>query len=98
MNPAPNKEHTMTTYEAVTLRDGKVIKLAHYNIDRGDHVDSYPDIMVRTRTGTKVHKGSPGSSVTNCGVWLRTNGSRYKVIPAMVNSANLCEKCYPGRA
>lgn len=32
-------------------------------------------ILVKTRSGKKVHSGSPGSSVTRCGHWLKVNGS-----------------------
>lgn len=81
----------MTELREVSTSDGVTVKLASYTYDRGDHVDTYTDIMVRTRTGKKVHRGSDGSSVTCCGVWLRSNGSYFKVDPARVHSAQLCD-------
>lgn len=62
---------------------------------------AYPhmDILVRTRTGRKVHVGSPGSSVTRCGVWLKVDGSAMAVRNADVirgigtGSVELCENC-----
>lgn len=84
-----------TTYEKVTLRDGRTVTLATYHVQREDHVEDHPDLMIRTRTGKKVHKGSAGSSVTHCGHWLKVNGERMRVNPSQVHSANLCEHCYP---
>ncbi len=56
---------------------------------------AYLNHPVRTRTGTKVHAGSAGSSVTFCGVWLRVNGTHMRV-RGTVAKANLCRSCYAG--
>lgn len=51
-------------------------------------------LFVRTRTGVKIHTGWGGSSVTGCGVWLRTNGSRMAVASTQVAREHLCENCF----
>lgn len=52
-------------------------------------------IIVKTRTGNKLHLGSAGGSGTNCGVWLKANGVHFKVNAARVTRAHvLCEKCF----
>jgi len=79
----------------VTLADGSTLSLMTWVYDRGTHVDRYDDILLRTRTGKFIHKGSPGSSVTNCGRWLRTNGSYFAVDPARVHRTQLCAHCFP---
>lgn len=42
-------------------------------------------ILVRTRTGKKVHAAYPGSSVTRCGHWLKVNSvaMRFPVAPVL---------------
>lgn len=48
---------------------------------------TYTDLLIRTRTGKKIHAGSSGSSVTNCGHWLKVNGAAMKFPKAQVMSA-----------
>lgn len=43
---------------------------------------------VVTRTGTKVHLASGGSSVTHCGHWLKTRTENY-----MIEAEVTCERC-----
>ena len=45
------------------------------------------DIFVRTRTGKKIHAGSPGSSVTRCGHWLKVNSAAMGFPAAQVVTA-----------
>jgi hypothetical protein len=47
-------------------------------------------IIVRTRYGKEKHWGGSGSSTTWCGVWLKANGSHFRVSGATVPT---CEKC-----
>lgn len=55
-------------------------------------------IACRTRTGKKIHRAYSGSSVTWCGVWLRTNASNMQIhldnTPSCFSPA-FCEHCYP---
>lgn len=55
-------------------------------------------IYVSTRTGRKLHKASPGSSVTRCGHWLRVDAStmRVEITEAELAKADLvkCEHCF----
>ena len=51
------------------------------------------------RTGQKVHKAHPGSSVLDCGHWLKGAASYFKVSNASPESqekfkGRLCEKCF----
>lgn len=45
-------------------------------------------IHCTTRTGTRVHLAPRGSSVTACGVWLRTSAGNY-----LTEQEITCEKC-----
>lgn len=58
-------------------------------------------IYVATRTGKKLHKASPGSSVTRCGHWLRVDSRQMKVDVTEADLGRmalvLCEHCFsPG--
>lgn len=49
------------------------------------------------RTGRKIHRSSTGSSVLDCGIWLKANCSHFEIRPADMQRAqakNLCEKCF----
>lgn len=66
------------------------------DLDRARAAASAADyIYCRTRTGTKVHIASPGSSVTHCGHWMKYQAGRYRVPAAKLNPAVLCERCAP---
>lgn len=54
------------------------------------------DIYCRTATGKKVHKaGSPGTSVTHCGVWLKSSASRFAIKREQaIGSPHLCGSCF----
>lgn len=51
-------------------------------------------IACKTRSGSKIHVAiSPGSSCTDCGVWLKANAIHFKV-RGKVYKKHLCEKCF----
>ncbi len=51
-------------------------------------------ILTATRTGKKAHIGSPGSSVTFCGHWLKFNANQNRVrIAQITDERQMCEKC-----
>lgn len=61
---------------------------------------NHQHILVRTRSGTKLHLAmSAGTSVTNCGHWLKYAAGHFAVrpteIPAILDryQASLCERC-----
>jgi hypothetical protein len=67
----------------VELRNGATVTLF-----RDQHI-------VRTKSGQKLHKSHPGSSVTYCGHWLKVESTYFKVIPTNVTPAHvMCEKCF----
>ena len=58
------------------------------------------------RTGKKLHAAHPGSSVLNCGHWLKVAANHFKVADltperkkyyAESKAHVLCEKCFPPR-
>jgi hypothetical protein len=49
------------------------------------------------RTGQKIHRASAGSSVLDCGIWLKADVGHFALKPADVqraNAARLCERCF----
>jgi hypothetical protein len=46
------------------------------------------------RTGTKIHFAFIGSSVLDCGTWVKHDVRHFKVTSASVE--NLCDKCFAG--
>jgi len=50
-------------------------------------------LACRTRSGNKVHRSCLGSTVTDCGVWLKTQSSVFAV-KGKVHRKYLCEKCF----
>lgn len=49
------------------------------------------------RTGKKIHRSSTGSSVLDCGIWLKANCAHFEIRPQDMQRAqakNLCEKCF----
>jgi hypothetical protein len=71
-------------------------------LNAGELGKTSPTIFCRGgRTGSKLHLSSPGSSVLNCGHWLKASASHFQlpVATALVwidNSKGsvLCEKCF----
>lgn len=66
---------------------------------RGHTTDmTHETITCRTRTGKKIHKAHPTSSVTFCGHWLKVQAFTMKVdiTEAELAKANLikCEHCF----
>lgn len=53
-----------------------------------------PRVHCGTRSGTKVHVSSPGSSVTGCGTWLRTDCMRFAVRRDRIQPGSLCRSCF----
>lgn len=59
-------------------------------------MSTHEDIRVVTRSGSKVHVGSPGSSVTACGVWLRADARHFeteRAVTCVKCLAHVCETC-----
>lgn len=49
------------------------------------------------RSGRKIHRASAGSSVLDCGIWLKSDVGRFALSAADVqraNPQNLCERCF----
>lgn len=95
-SPNNQQEDSMAMeINSVQLRDGSTLDLPVHVVERDGRTDRYPVILIRTRTGKKIHSGSAGSSVAGCGHWLKVNGERMQIDPARVDRIHLCENCFP---
>lgn len=49
------------------------------------------------RSGVKVHSATSGSTVTDCGTWLKAATRHYRLRQSAtsVSPKNFCEKCFP---
>ena len=54
-------------------------------------------IICRTKSGQKLHRSAPGSSVAyGCGHWFKTQSTYFQVQPQHTTPAHvMCEKCFP---
>lgn len=78
----------------VTLKDGTEVWLAESRDSHGVRYDG--ELLARGGfSGTKIHRGTPGTSVLGCGKWVKTQLIRLKVDPAAVTRDQLCERCFP---
>jgi len=76
-------------HTTVELKNGATITLVN------------DEFICRTKTGKKLHRSHPGSSVAygyanGCGHWFKASASYFKVSPTAVTPEHvMCEICFP---